>query len=59
MTIKESKIVWIFIGQMNGFLLILNSLSKCIHNNILTDIFTDMKIKIKDIENQLKSLENE
>jgi len=51
MTIKESKIVWIFIGQMNGFLLILNSLSKCIHNNILTDIFTDMKIKIKDIEN--------
>lgn len=59
MTIKESEIIWTFIGQMKGFLLILNNLSKCINNDLFKNVFNDMRTKINNVENNLKNLRNE
>lgn len=54
MTLKEAKIVWTFIGRIEGYAKVLNEMSKCLNNDIIKDIGTDIMYKIKNIESELK-----
>ena len=53
MTLKEAKLVWTFIGKVEGYTKVLNKMSEYLGNDIIKDISTDLMCKLKIIKEEL------